>query len=580
MAAALMATFAFAGHAQAATFTPTTFEDNNFTTNTVDLSDCASGSTDPCSLREAVESANETPGDDDVPLAEGTYELNPDFGSLFYRPLTTPPSQDQTGMAAGSLLVHGQGARVSTIDANGSEDHNRIFEFIGGAVVEMRDLGMTGGSIGDDEGGAIEIRDDQGDDAVVTLRRVWVYDNHDVDSDGGAIKNNGKLSIFESLLSGNTAGDDGGAIENDDELTIVNSTLTGNTAGTFEESSDGGAINNDGQQAEFFRGGPRSSSLTEVPEEAPFVRVSSSTIAGNSAPNGNGGGVATTEEDTCPSIGGDCNGPRAYALFHNSIVSDNSADGDDNCSGNFPADDPDFASSQGYNLEDGDTCLFKATGDKLAPSGLAALANNGGGTDTRKLLDGSVAIDGGDPANCEAIDQRGVTRPQRRTCDIGAFEREPDPARPVEQQPQAQPELPQPITPQGDVCRDRKPPVTVLRNPGLTVSGDSVKLEGTSRDLGAPCRSGVQRVEVSMAKVSGTDLNCRFLRRSNRFVITPFRNCRQPVLFKAEGTTEWSFTFRGVLSPGKYRAQARAYDAARNKETPKKRRNIVYFEVQ
>jgi hypothetical protein len=104
-------------------------------------------------------------------------------------------------------------------------------------------------------------------------------------------------------------------------------------------------------------------------------------------------------------------------------------------------------------------------------------------------------------------------------------------------------------------------------------------LVGRSRDRGDPCPSGVERVEVSMAKVSGTDLNCRFVRSANRFVITPFRNCRRPILFRAVGTTSWRFTFQGVLTPGKYRAQARGYDNAHNKETPKKRRNIIVFDV-
>jgi len=34
------------------------------------------------------------------------------------------------------------------------------------------------------------------------------------------------------------------------------------------------------------------------------------------------------------------------------------------------------------------------------------------------------------------------------------------------------------------------------------------------------------------------------------------------------------------LKPGKYRAQARGYDEVRNKETPKKRVNIVVFTVK
>jgi hypothetical protein len=565
---ALAVGLTLAATAGAATFTPNTFEDNNFTTNTVDTGDCLAGSTDPCSLREAVEAANEAASDDEVVLSEGRYELDPDFGELFVQANT--PNQDP----AGTLLVRGVGARLSTIDANGGDnDANRVMSFNARTVSELRDLGVTGGFIGDDQGGALDIRDSESDsdDAVVTLLRTWIYDNHDEDDDGGAIKNNGKLTIRESLLSGNTAGRDGGAIENDDELTIVNSTLTGNEAGTFDDSADGGAIDNDGEQSEFpriFRG----SLLTEVPAKAPFLRVENSTIAGNSAPNGVGGGVATEEETNCEvaSIAGNCEGPAAYALFHNSIVSGNTANADANCSNNFPADDPEFASSQGYNLENGATCLFTATGDKDAAAGTGALANNGGPTDTLRLEDGSVAIDGGDPANCQPIDQRGVTRPQRTTCDIGAFEREPvPPLAPVVQ----------PETPRGEQCTDPVPPITTLRNAGLTVRSNRVTLVGTSRDPD-PCASGVQRVEVSMARVSGTDLNCRFIRSTTRFVITPFRNCRRPVLFSARGTTDWSFTFRVRLTPGKYRAQARGYDNVRNKETPKKRRNIVYFEVK
>ncbi len=49
---------------------------------------------------------------------------------------------------------------------------------------------------------------------------------------------------------------------------------------------------------------------------------------------------------------------------------------------------------------------------------LGSLANNGGLTKTHALLAGS----GGNA--CEATDQRGVTRPQGATCDIGAFELE------------------------------------------------------------------------------------------------------------------------------------------------------------
>jgi hypothetical protein len=85
--------------------------------------------------------------------------------------------------------------------------------------------------------------------------------------------------------------------------------------------------------------------------------------------------------------------------------------------------------SAGYNLEDTDTCNFRATGDLInsAPN-LDVLSDNGGATQTHGLLAGSPAIDAGDPANSPASDQRGLPRPangdgdETLTADIGAFE--------------------------------------------------------------------------------------------------------------------------------------------------------------
>jgi hypothetical protein len=55
----------------------------------------------------------------------------------------------------------------------------------------------------------------------------------------------------------------------------------------------------------------------------------------------------------------------------------------------------------------------------LAPK-LAALADNGGPTQTRALLSGSSAINAGDAATCAATDPRGYIR--LLPCDIGAYE--------------------------------------------------------------------------------------------------------------------------------------------------------------
>jgi hypothetical protein len=86
---------------------------------------------------------------------------------------------------------------------------------------------------------------------------------------------------------------------------------------------------------------------------------------------------------------------------------------------------------------------------------------------------------------------------------------------------------------------------------------------------------------VSLARVNGrTGVNCRFITEQDRYVLTRPKNCRAPTLFTATGTKRWKFTFDIHLLRGDYRVQARAFDKAGNKETPKKRQNIVFFTVR
>lgn len=53
---------------------------------------------------------------------------------------------------------------------------------------------------------------------------------------------------------------------------------------------------------------------------------------------------------------------------------------------------------------------------------LATLGSNGGLTQTMPLLPGSSALDVMSPRACPHTDQRGVSRPQDRRCDLGAYE--------------------------------------------------------------------------------------------------------------------------------------------------------------
>jgi hypothetical protein len=77
----------------------------------------------------------------------------------------------------------------------------------------------------------------------------------------------------------------------------------------------------------------------------------------------------------------------------------------------------------GHNMVFGTQCT-DITAFSTADPLLAALADNGGPTQTRAIADNSPARDAvpATGAGCTASDQRGTTRPQGSACDAGAFE--------------------------------------------------------------------------------------------------------------------------------------------------------------
>jgi hypothetical protein len=76
--------------------------------------------------------------------------------------------------------------------------------------------------------------------------------------------------------------------------------------------------------------------------------------------------------------------------------------------------------SLGGNLESLNQCGLGAGELHNTNPLLAALADNGGPTDTRGLLATSPARNAGKPTSCTPTDQRGLPRPAQ--CSIGAFE--------------------------------------------------------------------------------------------------------------------------------------------------------------
>jgi predicted outer membrane repeat protein len=225
---------------------------------------------------------------------------------------------------------------------------------------------------------------------------------------GGGILNSGTLTINHSTLNGNSADHDGGSIFNSGMLTISNSTLSGNTADV------GAGIGNHLGRVTISNS---TLSLNRADHDGGGIytddtlRISNSTLSGNSAVDGNGGGIYNYN---------------GMATLQNSIVTDSPGG---NCNGAM--------TSNGYNLSSDDTCNFDKSGDlNNTDPKLGQLGFHGGPTQTIPLLDGSPAIDAGNPNGCTdgvghllKTDQRGKPRPDHGDtsgCDMGAYERQQD----------------------------------------------------------------------------------------------------------------------------------------------------------
>jgi CSLREA domain-containing protein len=273
-----------------------------------------------------------------------------------------------------NLTLTGAGARSTVIDGNAA---SRVF-LVGSAnqsaIVGISDLTVRNGLVTDpDRGGGILNR------SALTLTRCTVANNRAFEGGGIGSLGQGSLVIQESAVVGNQGDRSGGGIYSSSlgSLTLVNSTVSGNTApltggGVLVSAIDSNSV----------------ATLTAI----------NSTIASN-----------TTDPDA-----GGLFLALAVGNLVNTIVSGNTG---------FNCDMFESALNSDHSLDSDGSCFFPGPGDlsEVDPL-LGPLADSGGPTDTHALLAGSPAIDAGSSANCSAIDQRGVTRPQGPGCDIGAFE--------------------------------------------------------------------------------------------------------------------------------------------------------------
>jgi CSLREA domain-containing protein len=244
-----------------------------------------------------------------------------------------------------------------------------------------------------------------GDLAVLSVTNS-VFLNNLADYSGGALYNgdDGSLVVVNSTFSGNTAGDRGGGVHNDESpLDLKSSTFVGNSApygGALYNGSSLLAVNSTFSGNMADKGG----GIYNVGTVG-TLKVTNSTLSKNVAWN-DGGGIFNSVSST------------DSVTLKNSIVAQNSGG---NCFG--------VINNGGSNLDSGATCGWGSNFGSMSNTDpmLGPLANNGGPTQTMKLLAGSPAIDKGNAGFCSAapvsgVDQRGVMRPLGAACDIGAYE--------------------------------------------------------------------------------------------------------------------------------------------------------------
>ena len=384
---ALVVALGLTGSAHAADFIVDRFDDDTVST-------CSAAAND-CTLRGAVIAANATADNDTITVPASTYTLT----------LIGPEDAAATGDldvkasgTSGTLTINGAGAGTTFIQAgtDASNGIDRVFHVLASGNLSLSALTIRNGKTSN--GGGIY------NTGTLTVQNSTVS-NNSATSNGGGIYNTGTLTVQNSTVSNNstTSGiSNGGGIysttSNDftTNFTLLrNSTLCGNTAIT----RGGGLYNFNGQ-----------------------TTVESCTVTANTAPSGSGSGIASFGDTL------------TRTPVSNSIVAGNRGPG--GASGTDV--DSLFSStnsfvSNGYNLiGDGKaTGAFNKTGDQvIGDSGdpkLGPVQDNGGPTQTIKLLAGSPAINAGSNALIPSgltTDQRGSGFPRIKggTVDIGAFE--------------------------------------------------------------------------------------------------------------------------------------------------------------
>ncbi len=233
------------------------------------------------SLRQAIIDANTAPGPDTIDFSSVTGTIPLTTGQLYI-------DDDVT--------ITGPGAANLTIDGT---YNSRIFD-IESADVSISGLTLTNGAEGSSDGGGI-----YSDSSDLTLTNVTISNCYAAYGGGGIFSYYGSLVVDGCTISGNTANEVGGGIyceDSDGGITIDNSTITGNTA---NGDGGGVAVDSTNASIGVLKITDSTISNNEADGDGGGLYVTSygimtidgSTISGNTSID-NGGGVSAQNLDT------------------------------------------------------------------------------------------------------------------------------------------------------------------------------------------------------------------------------------------------------------------------------------------
>lgn len=350
-------------------------------------------------------------------------------------------------------LVHleGPGADELTIDAQGED---RLFELGEDAELELSGVTLTGGEAPEDEGGGaiynegtltlveVVVEDNRADgesggavynDGTVRLERSTIRDNEG--RFGGAIRNYGHLVVDETTFVANDASATGGAIYSgsrpagEGSLIVRNSTFESNWAdnhgaGILNDEDDSGDV-----EVVVYNSTFTDNAVTNAGaaiQSLGYIEISFTTVVGNRVED---------DPDAVSAIheGGGIRSSGTMDLKA-TIVTGNEAPDAEDFSGTTDTDDNELVESLGYNIVGDYLDFTRHEDDESADEiDIGELADNGGPTETMLPADDSIGVDlvpesdcmiGEDKDEQLTRDQRGEGRPgsDQHRCDSGAVE--------------------------------------------------------------------------------------------------------------------------------------------------------------